>query len=85
MSYGQPTALIPPEAFPHKRRFECDTNISPRRLIHIYYIKWYIIVQLYAVMVSEAPLSRGQQLQPKQECEARRGHQSLAPYGVSYG
>ena len=33
-------------------------------------------------MGSEAPLSRGQQLQPKQEREARRSHQSLAPYGA---
>ena len=32
-SYGQPTALIPPEASPHKRRPKCDTNISPRRLL----------------------------------------------------
>ena len=32
-SYGQPTALIPPEASPHKRRLKCDTNISPRRLM----------------------------------------------------
>ena len=29
----------------HKRRLKCDTNISPRRLIHIYYIRWYITVQ----------------------------------------
>ena len=28
-------------------------------------------------MASEAPLLRGQQLQPKQEREARRGHESL--------
>ena len=33
MSYGQPTALILPEASSHKRRLKCDTNISPRRLI----------------------------------------------------
>src|SRR6185436_436494 len=26
MSYGQPTALIPPEASPHKRRLKCDTK-----------------------------------------------------------
>src|SRR6185312_10223165 len=32
-SYGQPTALIPPEASPHKRRLKCDTNISPKRLM----------------------------------------------------
>src|SRR6185369_7148448 len=32
-SYGQPTALIPPETSPHKRRLKCDTNISPRRLM----------------------------------------------------
>ena len=32
-SYGQPTALIPPEASPHERRLKCDTNISPRRLM----------------------------------------------------
>src|SRR6185312_11972621 len=25
-SYGQPTALIPPEASPHKRRLKCDTK-----------------------------------------------------------
>ena len=31
-SYGQPTALIPPEASPHKRRLKCQTDISPRRL-----------------------------------------------------
>ena len=36
-------------------------------------------------MGSEAPLSRGQQLQPKQEREAQRSHQSLAPYGASAG
>ena len=36
-------------------------------------------------MGSEAQLSRGQQLQPKQECEARRSHQSLAPYGAPAG
>ena len=36
-------------------------------------------------MGSEAPLSRGQQLQPKQECEAQRSHQSLAPYGAPAG
>jgi len=33
------------EASPHKRWLKCDTNISPRRLIHIYYIRWYITVQ----------------------------------------
>ena len=32
-SYGQRTALIPPETSPHKKRLECDTNISPKRLI----------------------------------------------------
>ena len=32
------------EAFPHKRRLKCDTNISHRRLIYIYYIRWYITV-----------------------------------------
>ena len=32
-SYGQHTALIPPEASPHKRRLKCDINISPRRLM----------------------------------------------------
>ena len=32
-SYGQPTALIPLEASPHKRRLKCVTNISPRRLM----------------------------------------------------
>ena len=32
-SYGQPMALIPPEASPHKRRHKCVTNISPRRLM----------------------------------------------------
>ena len=42
-------------------------------------------MQLYAVMGSEAPLSQGQQLQPKQECEARRSHLSLAPYGAPAG
>ena len=31
--YSQPTALIPPEASPHKMWLKCDTNISPRRLI----------------------------------------------------
>ena len=36
-------------------------------------------------MGSEAPLSRGQQLQPKQEHEARGNHQSLAPYGAPAG
>ena len=36
-------------------------------------------------MGSEAPLSRGQQLQPKQEREARRSHQSLASYGAPAG
>ena len=36
-------------------------------------------------MGSEAPLSRGQQLQPKQEREAQRSHQSLAPYGAPAG
>ena len=25
-SYGQPTALIPPEASPHKRRLKCDAK-----------------------------------------------------------
>ena len=46
-SYGQSTALIPPEASPHKKRLKYVTNISPRRLIHIYYIRWYIIVQSF--------------------------------------
>ena len=32
-SYGQSTALIPPETSPHKRRLKCVTNISPRRLM----------------------------------------------------
>ena len=32
-SYGQLTALIPPETSPHKRRLKCVTNISPRRLM----------------------------------------------------
>src|SRR6185437_14708228 len=32
-SYGQPTALIPPKASPHKRRLKYDNNISPRRLM----------------------------------------------------
>ena len=36
-------------------------------------------------MGSEVSLSRGQQLQPKQEREARRSHQSLAPYGAPAG
>ena len=36
-------------------------------------------------MGSEAPLSRGQQLQPKQEREARISHQNLAPYGAPTG
>ena len=36
-------------------------------------------------MGSEAPLSRGQQLQPKQEREARKSHQSLALYGAPAG
>ena len=44
-SYSQSAALIPPEASPHKRKLKCDTNISLRRLIHIYYIRWYITVQ----------------------------------------
>jgi hypothetical protein len=33
------------EASPHPRRLKCDIQISPRRLIHIYYIRWYITVQ----------------------------------------
>ena len=32
-SYGQLTALIPPEASTHKRRLKCDNSISPRRLM----------------------------------------------------
>ena len=31
----------------------------PGGWLNIYYIRWYITVQLYAVMGSEAPLSRG--------------------------
>jgi hypothetical protein len=33
------------EASPHPRWLKCDIQISPRRLIHIYYIRWYITVQ----------------------------------------
>ena len=36
-------------------------------------------------MGNEAPLSRGQELKPKQEHEPYRGHQSLAPYEASCG
>ena len=36
-------------------------------------------------MGSEAPLSRGQQPQPKQEREARSSHHSLVPYGTPAG
>ena len=37
-SFGQPTALIPPETSPHKRRLKCDNNISPRRLMtHLFH------------------------------------------------
>ena len=61
------------------------TTSVPGGWWHIYYIRWFITVQLYAVMGSEAPLSRGQQLQPKQEHEVRRGHQNLAPNEASYG
>ena len=32
-SYGQPMALIPPEASTHKRRLKCVTSISLRRLM----------------------------------------------------
>ena len=36
-------------------------------------------------MDSEVPLSRGQQLQLKQEREARKNHHSPAPYGAPAG
>jgi len=52
------------EASPHKRRLKYDTNISPRRLMTHLLHQRFITVQLYAVMGSEEPLSRGLQLKP---------------------
>ena len=47
-----------------------DLNVIPTSVPggwwHIYYIRWFITIQLYAVMGSEAPLSRGLQLKPTQ-------------------